>query len=114
MYRPERNYSGSDEFAYQLCDTGGLCAQGLITVDVTAVNDLILAAAEPSGTVAYPVFVSGPSVAESVASAAREAAEALAAPLGLLTLLAGAAIAKGSAATGFTSLLGKLLQLLAR
>jgi Cys-rich repeat protein len=38
-YTPDANYVGRDYFTYEVCDTNGLCATALVTVDVLPVND---------------------------------------------------------------------------
>jgi hypothetical protein len=48
-YLPSPNSDGSDNFTYQVCDTGGLCDTATVTISVTAVND-------------QPTFTSGPDI----------------------------------------------------
>ncbi len=109
VYWPHRDYSGPDRFVYEVCDPAGLCARGLVLVEVVAVNDLILAAADP--VAAVPASAADLPAFEAVTDAAGEAAANLVAPAGLLTLVAAAALAKGSTAA---SLLSRLLGLLSR
>jgi LPXTG-site transpeptidase (sortase) family protein len=45
-YIPDANFNGSDEFIYTLCDSGGDCADGTVTLTVSSVNDTPLAAAD--------------------------------------------------------------------
>ena len=39
-YTPAPDWNGTDTFEYEVCDLGGRCARGTVTVDVTPVNDL--------------------------------------------------------------------------
>jgi hypothetical protein len=38
-YTPAANYSGTDTFSYQICDTAGQCAQAVVTVSIAPGND---------------------------------------------------------------------------
>ncbi|HEY7591098.1 MAG TPA: Ig-like domain-containing protein [Candidatus Limnocylindrales bacterium] len=38
-YTPAPDWSGTDTFTYQVCDTSSVCDSATVTVDVTAVND---------------------------------------------------------------------------
>lgn len=38
-YTPGENFSGTDSFTYEVCDTGGLCDSATVTIEVTPVND---------------------------------------------------------------------------
>ncbi len=38
-YTPEENYSGDDEFEYQVCDEDGYCTSASVYITVTPVND---------------------------------------------------------------------------
>jgi len=42
-YTPDPDYTGSDSYEYQVCDTNGLCDTATVTIDVTAVNDAPIA-----------------------------------------------------------------------
>jgi large repetitive protein len=54
IYTPEPNFSGTDAFSYQICDTGSplpaLCATASVTIAVTSVNDPPVAHPETVGT----------------------------------------------------------------
>ncbi|SFO78012.1 VCBS repeat-containing protein, partial [Chitinophaga sp. YR627] len=43
VYRPNRDFNGTDGFTYQACDLSGACAQGTVTITVTPVNDAPIA-----------------------------------------------------------------------
>ena len=43
-YTPDPGYAGPDSFGYEVCDPSGACATGTVTVTVTPVNDLPVAA----------------------------------------------------------------------
>lgn len=47
-YVPRVNFSGSDIVTFQVCDPSGACDVGTVVVDVTALNDLLLAAGPTS------------------------------------------------------------------
>jgi hypothetical protein len=55
-YSPDPDYSGTDSFTYTICDSGGLCDTGTVTVTVDPVNDDPIAGADtfalPEDTVA--------------------------------------------------------------
>jgi hypothetical protein len=38
-YTPNENFSGTDSFVYQVCDTDELCDTATVNIDVTSVND---------------------------------------------------------------------------
>lgn len=38
-YTPHQDVNGSDDFAYEICDTGNRCSTGTVTVEIQAVND---------------------------------------------------------------------------
>ncbi len=40
VYTPNADFSGSDSFVYEICDTGGLCATAIVSMTINAVNDL--------------------------------------------------------------------------
>ncbi len=76
-YIPRPNLSGSDEFAYQVCDDADGCDTAVVTVEVTPVNDAPEAATEPAfvdedAAVTHPLTVTdvdGDTVDCSIASA---------------------------------------------
>jgi large repetitive protein len=53
-YSPDPNFSGTDTFTYQICDTGSplpsLCTTAMVTITVTPVNDPPVAQPETVGT----------------------------------------------------------------
>ncbi len=49
-YAPAPNFNGADSFAYQVCDSGGACDTATVTLVVTAVNDLPIAADDSATT----------------------------------------------------------------
>ena len=49
-YTPDPDYNGTDEFEYEICDTGGLCAQASVTITVTSVDDVPNAVNDISST----------------------------------------------------------------
>ncbi len=38
-YTPNANFSGSDSFSYEVCDSGGLCDTAVVSVTINPVND---------------------------------------------------------------------------
>ncbi|PHN05644.1 hypothetical protein CRP01_14260 [Flavilitoribacter nigricans DSM 23189 = NBRC 102662] len=59
-YAPNANFSGSDSFTYEICDSDGACDQATVNVTVNPVNDTPvavddLASVDENGTVNVPV-----------------------------------------------------------
>lgn len=48
VYTPAVNWNGSDSFTYNVCDNGSACATGLVTLNVSAVNDAPQANDDPN------------------------------------------------------------------
>ena len=42
-YTPAENYHGSDNFTYEVCDTGGMCDEASVTITINSVNDFPIA-----------------------------------------------------------------------
>jgi len=49
-YTPAHDFSGTDQFSYQVCDLTNLCSQALVNVTVTAVNDAPVATNDTRST----------------------------------------------------------------
>lgn len=49
-YTPNANVSGVDDFNYQVCNTGGFCATGTVTVTIQPVNDVPVAVGDEATT----------------------------------------------------------------
>lgn len=45
-YTPFQHYHGNDQFEFRVCDTGGLCADGVVSITVVPVNDIPVATAD--------------------------------------------------------------------
>ncbi len=38
-YTPDENYFGEDSFSFQVCDTGNMCDEGQVDIEIASVND---------------------------------------------------------------------------
>ena len=45
-YAPNLNYNGPDQFVFRVCDTGGLCTDGIATITVNPIDDIPVAVAD--------------------------------------------------------------------
>jgi VCBS repeat-containing protein len=64
-YTPNADWHGDESFTYQVCDAGGLCDTGTITVHVVPVNDGPVAA-DGIGTIAEDTMLAGAASATDV------------------------------------------------
>lgn len=54
-YTPASNFNGNDHFSYQVCDTETICADALVAITITPVNDApVCANATPDSTLLWP------------------------------------------------------------
>lgn len=55
-YQPTSNYSGTDQFTYQVCDTGDACDQAVVNINVNPQNDAPIVANEEDSLLEDEVY----------------------------------------------------------
>jgi hypothetical protein len=96
-YRPDPDYVGVDTFSFEVCDAGGACSVGTVSVQVTVINDVILAAGPSgAGVLGPPATASrARSALDLIAASVADTARSLLLPLGALSAVTAASLVLG-------------------